>query len=111
MGPSVTIPDQTLDVRTLMERHARGMPLDMGVRKPLWYNGEFPDIQKMDISEIAEMKRQVAADVQKMKEDLNRKEEYRRYQELQGYKDQIAELEKKLNKDQKKDSQFTKDEK
>lgn len=111
MGPSVVVPDQTMDVRTLMERHARGMPLDVKVRNPQWYNGEFPDIQKMDISEIAAMKRKVAEDVQNMKKELNKQEEFRKLQELQKYKDQIADLEKRLNKEQQKDSKFTKDEK
>lgn len=111
MGPSVVVPDQTMDVRTLMERHARGMPLDVKVRNPQWYNGEFPDIQKMDISEIAAMKRKVAEDVQSMKHELNKQEEFRKLQELQKYKDQIADLEKRLNKEQQKDSKFIKDEK
>lgn len=53
--PSVTVPDQSMSIREIMDRFARGLPLD-GERVP-WYegtdeeiqeNGDFPDITRLD---------------------------------------------------------------
>lgn len=50
--PSLTIPDQAMSIREIMERYARGLPLD-NVKVPI-YNGEdddFPDLAKMDLAD------------------------------------------------------------
>lgn len=55
--PSLTIPDQTMTIRELIERHVRGLPLDEG-KIPI-YNGEeddLPDLRTLDLSEIAQLK-------------------------------------------------------
>lgn len=107
MGPSVTIPEQTMSIRTIMERHARGMPLDVHIKKPIYHNGEFPDIQKMDISEIEQLKRQTAFNIAKMKGQLQDQEDYRQMIKQQEIDKKLAELEQlkqQMNKEQKKDS-------
>lgn len=54
--PSLTIPDQTMTVRELIERHVRGLPLD-GEKIPVYYgeDEEMPDIRRMDLSEIQQL--------------------------------------------------------
>lgn len=47
--PSMTIPDQTMSMREILQRFARGLPVD--VKVPI-YDGEddyFPDLSKMDL--------------------------------------------------------------
>ena len=43
------------------------MPLEMRAKEPLFHNGEFPDLSKLDISEIAELKRQNKIELQNFK--------------------------------------------
>lgn len=54
--PSATIPDQSLTIKQILERHTRGIPTTSSYH-PV-YNGEepFPDIHKLDISEVHELK-------------------------------------------------------
>jgi hypothetical protein len=53
--PSETIPDQSMSVKELMQRHAQGLPLG-GERVPI-YNGEtdLPDMYRMDLAEREEL--------------------------------------------------------
>lgn len=56
--PSLTVPDQTMSIREIMDRFARGLPLD--VRVPI-YEGEeseFPDVNRLDLAEIQELTEQ-----------------------------------------------------
>ena len=70
-SPSETIPDQTMSLKTLLERHARGLPITGNNSEPV-YNGdqEMPDLNKMDISEIHALKMAIKSDIQKMQTKL-----------------------------------------
>jgi len=50
--PSKTIPDQALPIKTMLDRHARGLPL-VGNSTPPQYFGEthIPDINRMDFAD------------------------------------------------------------
>lgn len=52
-APSMTVPDQSLTIREIMQRYARGIPLDSG-RVPMYQeDDEFvPDLERMDLAEI-----------------------------------------------------------
>jgi len=53
--PSKTVPDQTMSVRTIMDRYAKGLPIAGGMRKPEYYGDTYmPDFKRMDISERQE---------------------------------------------------------
>ena len=54
-GEIITVPDQTPSIRTLLDRHQKGIPL---VEKIGVYNESYvyPDIRKMDLVEIQELK-------------------------------------------------------
>ena len=54
--PSMTIPDQTMSIRTILERHSRGLPID-GMKIPI-YDGEendLPDWRRLDLAERQEL--------------------------------------------------------
>lgn len=69
--PSETIPDQTMSLKVLLERHARGLPITGNPSAPEYYGDEqMPDLNKMDISEIHALKNAVKSDIQKMQQDL-----------------------------------------
>lgn len=49
--PSMTVPDQTLSVREIMDRYSRGLPIG-GSRMPLFDEAdELPDIKTLDLTE------------------------------------------------------------
>lgn len=54
--PSLTIPDQTMSIRTILERHSRGLPID-GVKVPIWDGEEndLPDWRRLDLAERQEL--------------------------------------------------------
>jgi len=54
--PSMTIPDQTMNIRTILERHSRGLPID-GMKVPIWDGEEndLPDWRRLDLAERQEL--------------------------------------------------------
>jgi hypothetical protein len=49
--PSMTIPDQSMTVREIMDRFTRGLPLNAG-KVPIYEGEEYtPDITKMDLAD------------------------------------------------------------
>jgi len=53
--PSMTVPDQTMSIRTILERHARGLPV--GGRLDEYYDEEddLPDPRTLDLAERQEL--------------------------------------------------------
>ena len=68
-----------MSMRTILDRYRRGVPLEMRAKEPLFHNGEFPDLSKLDISEIAELKRQNKIEIEKMEMQLQQQEEYKKF--------------------------------
>jgi hypothetical protein len=87
--PSKTIPDQTLPMREIMSRFVKGIPV--GVKVPV-YNGEelLPDISRMDLVEIQEMKEAIKDEISTLK---------------QKAKDQVTEKQRKRQEEAEKASQ------
>lgn len=55
-GISLTVPDQALSVRQILERYARGLPLG-GQRTPVFdEDDDLPDVRTLDLSERQEMR-------------------------------------------------------
>jgi hypothetical protein len=54
--PSLTIPDQTMTIRTILERHSRGLPID-GIKVPIWdgEDNDLPDWRRLDLAERQEL--------------------------------------------------------
>lgn len=59
--PSATVPNMAMSVKELIARFASGLPLNVG-KVPIYENGEFPDIDDMDIIERHEYYKQLKAD-------------------------------------------------
>ena len=55
--PSETVPDQSMSIRTLLDRYSRGLPIS-GERTPIWQQGDdyndMPDIRSLDLAERQE---------------------------------------------------------
>lgn len=72
--PSMTIPDQTMSLKVLLERFARGLKVT-GEKFPIYHGEEaFPDLAKMDLSEIHALKKQVDEDVREQQAELMRQQ-------------------------------------
>lgn len=80
---SKTIPDQSMTVQELYNRHARGLPLD-GARFAV-YEGDEPtipaDYDRLDLSEKFELARINQQHLEKLQKDLAYQEEKRKYEE------------------------------
>jgi hypothetical protein len=57
--PSMTVPDQTMSIRTILDRYSRGLPV--GGRVDEYYDEEdtMPDYRTLDLTEIAELQNEV----------------------------------------------------
>lgn len=68
--PSLTVPDQTLPLKTILERHARGLSYD-NVKVPIYHGEEpLPDFKTMDLSEIADLRQQNMDEIKRLQENL-----------------------------------------
>lgn len=100
-GPSMAIPDQTMSLKQLLDRFARGLPLE-GEKFPIYHDEEeMPDLSKMDLSEIADLRDAVQQDIIEKQEELikqqaekdketaeqNQKELFKKWQEEQQNQD------------------------
>lgn len=50
--PSATVPDQTMSIKEILDRHSRGLPISAG-KVPIFDDSEeyFPDPSKMDLAD------------------------------------------------------------
>lgn len=84
VGKSMTVPDMALSIKEILDRFARGLPLD-NERIPMYHGEDMPpDIKKMDLSEVEDLKRENAELILQQQKDLQ--EQGIRYQEDQNYK-------------------------
>lgn len=74
--PSMTIPDQTMSIREIMQRYARGLPLDME-KTPVYHgeDDEFPDMQRLDLAERQEVIEHYKNEFNEIKEKYSKKPE------------------------------------
>lgn len=88
---SQTVPDMSMSIKEIMDRFARGLAIDG--EKVAMYHGEDmpPDIKKMDLSEVEDLRESVAEDIIRQKQELHNMEQklledknYERF--LQTYK-------------------------
>lgn len=100
MGPSITLPDQNMSMRTLMDRYRRGMPLDVKMRQPQYHDGEFPDLTKMDLSEVENLRKYAAQEVQQLKQKLQEQEEQKRLSKEQAMQSELQQLREQLKQKQ-----------
>jgi hypothetical protein len=71
--PSMTIPDQTMSIRTILERHSRGLPID-GIKVPI-YEGEendLPDWRRLDLVERQELAHLYTNEIKEIQQKFNK---------------------------------------
>jgi hypothetical protein len=66
VGISATVPDQTISLRELISNHTRGLPIPEFL--PLFSEEEIPDINKMDLTEIDELRRSLRTEIDWLQE-------------------------------------------
>ncbi|WMC01473.1 hypothetical protein [Microvirus D_HF4_274] len=65
---SKTIPDQSMSVRTILERYARGLPIEGNPGVPLYdEENDLPDPKTLDLSEIEDLKNQYKAEIEEIR--------------------------------------------
>lgn len=93
--PSLTIPDETMSVRELMDRQAKGLPLN-GQKVPMYDSDmddlQLPDLTGKDLAEIQEIRESVQSEIDRIKND----------QQEQSRKRQLAAYEKRIEDEVKK---------
>jgi hypothetical protein len=69
--PSMTVPDQTMSIQTILERYARGLPI--GGRTDEWYDEDdtMPDYRTLDLTEIAELKQSVKDTIESYQKNVS----------------------------------------
>jgi len=71
--PSLTIPDQTMSIRTILDRHSRGLPID-AVKVPIWDGEEndLPDWRRLDLAERQELAHLYTNELKEIKQKYNK---------------------------------------
>jgi len=57
-GPSLTVPDQSMSIKEILDRYARGLPMEGKVPIYEGEDGDGIDPRRLDLSERAELKAQ-----------------------------------------------------
>jgi len=93
--PSKTIPDQSMTVSELVERNKRGLPLG-GSKVPIWEENPeteyMPDLQKLDLAEIQEMKDNAQAIIDEKRADLEKIESKKHNNKMKQLEEEIKQL-------------------
>lgn len=74
-GVSLTVPDQSMTVRQLVQRYASGLPLT-GTHRVGLYHGDdtpFPNFEQMDFAEQREVINAAKEEMEAIKVELNKK--------------------------------------
>jgi hypothetical protein len=87
-NPTLTVPDHTLSIRQILERHSRGLPLE-GWRTPIWdgEDNELPDIRTLDLAErqeLAELYQQELNNYNKKSTNVDKVENNERVDEIES---------------------------
>jgi hypothetical protein len=83
--PSETVPDQSMPIRTILERYSRGLPIS-GERTPIWQQGEdyndMPDIRTLDLAERQEYKELYEQELKDLKKSLKSEKKHSDLQKI-----------------------------
>lgn len=73
--PSETIPDQSLTMRQILDRYAKGLPLD--AKTPEWHDDDefnpLPDVRTLDLTEKQELLQSAKDELQTIKTKIAEK--------------------------------------
>jgi hypothetical protein len=74
--PTETVPDQTLSMREILDRHARGLPVPTNIpvfEQEADIDDIMPDVRTLDLSERQAFAEQAKQELNQIKEKLNKK--------------------------------------
>lgn len=72
--PSLTVPDQALDLKEILRRFAAGIPMDIGKVPIFDEENDLPDFRKMDLAERQEWQAKFQAELDEFRAaQVNRK--------------------------------------
>ncbi len=74
--PSETIPDQTMTIRTILDRYSRGLPIDGQLTGQYQEGDEYndmPDPRTLDLAERQEMAESAKQELEQIKASINSK--------------------------------------
>lgn len=79
--PSLTVPDQSMSVKEIMDRCAQGLPIS-GAKVPVYNEEEIPDMKKLDLSERFEAVEKNRERIVLMQKHLQEKQEKEKKKQL-----------------------------
>lgn len=85
--PSKTVPNQAMSIDEIIRRTQKGLPVT-GVKVPLYNetdDGVLPDLRKLDISELHELKKRMAQAEKDIRKQLAEEEEKRQLEETEAF--------------------------
>lgn len=96
--PSLTIPDQSMTIREIMTRYAKGLPISGG-RVPLYENedGEedfYPDIEHMDLADRQQFLEDSKKQIQEAQAEVKRREQRNKELTAKAAREQARQKEK-----------------
>lgn len=100
---SKTVPDQTLSVREILQRHARGIPVT-DAKTPIYLEDtDLPDMQRMELTDQMEL----IQSAQRLTDELRKRVKDEEDSEYKAKLDELAELQLELKalKDKNPDSE------
>lgn len=102
--PSMTVPDQSLSIKEILDRHARGLPISGNIQIPVYdEEDDMPDIRTLDLAERQEMAQKYANELIELRK--TQAEEYAKKQAKRAdYEARIRKLIEKEESEQDDDS-------
>lgn len=85
--PSKTVPNQAMSIDEIIKRTQKGLPVT-GVKIPLYNetdDGILPDLRRLDISELHELKKRMAQAEKEIRKQLAEDEEKRQLEETEAF--------------------------
>lgn len=93
--PTLTVPDQAMTVREILERYASGMPLDGQAGEPFYdEESEGINLKTLDLSERAEL----LDNYRKMREEALRRQTREEKTSFENLKEEYEKLKKSVEK-------------
>lgn len=77
--PSLTVPDQSMTIREILERYARGLPLEAG-KVPIYHGEDNPtvDLNAMELTDRMDFIQETMEKGEKAKKDLDEQKQARK---------------------------------
>lgn len=72
--PSKTVPDETLTVRQMLERHTRGLPVHASQKQAVYHGDvDLPDMERLELEDKQEILENAQQNITDIKDRLNKK--------------------------------------